>query len=153
MVTYESKVLSNDSNRKINSVKKLNLYFILVTTFSCLMFFFIIVQLINSAVIYSISPHDSNSGEVSGGLLIYSAVFAFLAILFFILTLVFFIANYVFIFMGINKISELYKRNQYYQKEFEKIKLFAILSIFTLGLVFPWIIVSKTKKLKNIQIY
>lgn len=153
MVTYESKLFGNDSNRKMNSVKKLNLYFILVTTFSCLMFFFIIVQLINSAIISSVLPNDPNSGELSGGLLIYSAIFAFLAILFFILTLIFFIANYVFIFMGINKISELYKRNEYYQKEFKKIKLFAILSIFTLGLVFPWIIVSKTKKLKNKEIY
>lgn len=153
MVTYESKLLGNDSNRKMNSVKKLNLYFILVTTFSCLMFFFIIVQLINSAIISSVLPNDPNSGELSGGLLIYSAIFAFLAILFFILTLIFFIANYVFIFMGINKISELYKRNEYYQKEFKKIKLFAILSIFTLGLVLPWIIVSKTKKLKNKEIY
>lgn len=90
MVTYESKLFGNDSNRKMNSVKKLNLYFILVTTFSCLMFFFIIVQLINSAIISSVLPNDPNSGELSGGLLIYSAIFCFFSYFIFYFNINFF---------------------------------------------------------------
>lgn len=149
MIFYGNKYLDNNLYEKLKHIKRLNLYFILVTTFSCLMFFFIIVQLINATVIYSISPHKEDAAAVSQSLLNYSVAFSFLSILFFILILVFLISSYVFMFIGINKISQIYIINEYYQKDFDKIKLFAILSIFTLGLIFPWIIIHKLKKLKN----
>lgn len=133
---------------KLRNVKRLNLYFILSTTFSCLMFFFIVLQVVNNAILFSISPHEENT-VVDPKIVTYSAVFVTLTFLFFILIVLFFIPNYVFIFMGINEAFKVYKRNECNQKEFEKIKIFSILSIFTFGLVFPWIIIHKLKKLKS----
>lgn len=148
MIAFRNKYLDDNAYKKYNFIKRLNLYFILVTTFSCLMFFFIIIQLINAQVIYSISPHKEDAA-VSQSLLNYSVTFSFLSIFFFILILIFLISSYVFMLMGINRISQVDKKDEYDQKEFEKIKKFAILSMFTLGLVFPWIIIHKFKKLKN----
>lgn len=144
---YFNNVKHNESNLK--QIKKIILYFILVTTFSCLMVFFIAVQLINVGIISSITPNTPTEDEVSQGSLIYSVVFVVLTFLFFILIIISLIVNYVYIFLGINKIFEVSKKNIGFQKEIEKIKLYAILSMLTLGLVFPWIIINKTKKLKN----
>lgn len=113
------------------------------------MVFFIAVQLINVGIISSITPNTPTEAEVSQGSLIYSVVFVVLTFLFFILIIISLIVNYVYIFLGINKIFEVSKKNIGFQKEIEKIKLYAILSMLTLGLVFPWIIINKTKKLKN----
>lgn len=144
---YFNNVKHDESNLK--QIKKIILYFILVTTFSCLMVFFIAVQLINVGIISSITPNTPTEAEVSQGSLIYSVVFVVLTFLFFILIIISLIVNYVYIFLGINKIFEMSKKNIGFQKEIEKIKLYAILSMLTLGLVFPWIIINKTKKLKN----
>lgn len=144
---YFNNVKHDESNLK--QIKKIILYFILVTTFSCLMVFFIAVQLINVGIISSITPNTPTEAEVSQGSLIYSVVFVVLTFLFFILIIISLIVNYVYIFLGINKIFEVSKKNIGFQKEIEKIKLYAILSMLTLGLVFPWIIINKTKKLKN----
>lgn len=144
---YFNNVKHDESNLK--QIKKIILYFILVTTFSCLMVFFIAVQLINVGIISSITPNTPTEDEVSQGSLIYSVVFVVLTFLFFILIIISLIVNYVYIFLGINKIFEVSKKNIGFQKEIEKIKLYAILSMLTLGLVFPWIIINKTKKLKN----
>lgn len=148
MIFYKNECLNNISDKKIDPIKRLNLYFILVTTFSCLMLSFIIIQWINIAILFSKIPNEGYD-ESNPKVVTSSALFVTLTFLFFILILAFLITNYVFIFMGINKTFEVYKRNEYNQKEFEKIKLFSILSIFTLGLVFPWIIIHKLKKLKN----
>lgn len=144
---YFNNVKHDESNLK--QIKKIILYFILVTTFSCLMVFFIAVQLINVGIISSITPNTPTEAEVSQGSLIYSVVFVVLTFLFFILIIISLIVNYVYIFLGINKIFEVSKKNIGFQKEIEKIKLYEILSMLTLGLVFPWIIINKTKKLKN----
>lgn len=148
MIFYKNECLNNISYKKIDPIKRLNLYFILVATFSCLMLSFIIIQWINIAILFSKIPNEGYD-ESNPKVVTSSALFVTLTFLFFILILAFLITNYVFIFMGINKTFEVYKRNEYNQKEFEKIKLFSILSIFTLGLVFPWIIIHKLKKLKN----
>lgn len=144
---YFNNVKHDESNLK--QIKKIILYFILVTTFSCLMVFFIAVQLINVGIISSITPNTPTEDEVSQGSLIYSVVFVVLTFLFFILIIISLIVNYVYIFLGINKIFKVSKKNIGFQKEIEKIKLYAILSMLTLGLFFPWIIINKTKKLKN----